>query len=106
MDFASDGLADGRRLRCLNIVDHFTRECLAIKVDSSLLGRRVVEVMKRLAETRGLPLSVTTDNGPEFAGKLLDEWAYTHGVRLNFIEPGKPQQNRFVESFNGRFRDE
>lgn len=106
MDFVSDGLADGRRLRCLNIVDNFTRECLAIETDSSLPERRVVEVMRRLAETRGLPLSVTTDNGPEFAGKLLDEWAYTHGVHLNFIEPGKPQQNCFAESFNGRFRDE
>lgn len=106
MDFVSDGLADGRRLRCLNIVDNFTRECLAIETDSSLPGRRVVEVMRRLAETRGLPLSVTTDNGPEFAGKLLDEWAYTHGVHLNFIEPGRPQQNCFAESFNGRFRDE
>jgi putative transposase len=106
MDFVSDGLADGRRLRCLNIVDNFTRECLAIEADSSLPGRRVVEVMRRLAETRGLPLSVTTDNGPEFTGKLLDEWAYTHGVHLNFIEPGRPQQNCFAESFNGRFRDE
>ena len=106
MDFVSDGLADGRRLRCLNIVDDFTRECLAIEVDSSLTGRRVVDVMKRLADLRGLPLSITTDNGPEFAGKILDEWAYTHGVHIHFIAPGKPTQNCFVESFNGRFRDE
>jgi putative transposase len=106
MDFVSDGLADGRRLRCLNIVDDFTRECLAIEVDSSLTGRRVVDVMKRLADLRGLPLSITTDNGPEFAGKIMDEWAYTHGVHINFIQPGKPTQNCFVESFNGRFRDE
>ena len=106
MDFVSDGLADGRRLRCLNIVDDFTRECLAIEVDSSLTGRRVVDVMRRLADLRGLPLSITTDNGPEFAGKILDEWAYTHGVHINFIAPGKPTQNCFVESFNGRFRDE
>jgi len=95
-----------RRLRCLNIVDDFTRECLAIEVDSSLTGRRVVDVMKRLADLRGLPLSITTDNGPEFAGKILDEWAYTHGVHIHFIAPGKPTQNCFVESFNGRFRDE
>ena len=106
MDFVSDGLADGRRLRCLNIVDDFTRECLAIEVDSSLTGRRVIDVMKRLADLRGLPLSITTDNGPEFAGKIMDEWAYTHGVHINFIAPGKPTQNCFVESFNGRFRDE
>jgi putative transposase len=106
MDFVSDGLADGRRLRCLNIVDDFTRECLAIEVDSSLTGRRVVDVMKRLADLRGLPLSITTYYGPEFAGKIMDEWAYTHGVHINFIQPGKPTQNCFVESFNGRFRDE
>ena len=105
MDFVSDGLADGRRLRCLNIVDDFTRECLAIEVDSSLTGRRVVDVMRRLADLRGLPLSITTDNGPEFAGKLMDELAYTHGVHINFIQPGKPTQNCFIESFNGRFRD-
>jgi putative transposase len=86
MDFVSDGLADGRRLRCLNIVDDFTRECLAIEVDSSLTGRRVVDVMKRLADLRGLSLSITTNSGPEFAGKILDEWAYTQVVHINFIE--------------------
>jgi putative transposase len=79
---------------------------LAIEVDSSLTGRRVVQVMDRLSELRGLPQSITTDNGPEFAGKLLDEWAYNKGVHLNFIAPGKPTQNCFVESFNGKFRDE
>lgn len=106
MDFVSDGLADGRRLRCLNIVDDFTRECLAIEVDSSLTGRIVVDVIKKLADLRGLPLSITTDNGPEFTEKILDEWAYTRGVYINFIAPGKPTENCFVESFNGRFRDE
>jgi putative transposase len=106
MDFVSDGLADGRRLRCLNIVDDFTLDCLAIEVDSSLTGRREVDVMKRLADLRGLPLSITSDNSPEFAGKILDEWAYTHGVHINFIAPGKPTQNCFVWSFNGRFQDE
>lgn len=105
MDFVSDGLGDGRWFWCLNIVDDFTRECLAIEVDSSLTGCRVVDVMKRLVDLRGLPLSITTDNGPEFAGKILDEWAYTLGVQINFIPPGKPTQNCFVESFN-RFRDE
>ena len=106
MDFVSDGLADGRRIRCLNIVDDYTRECLAIEVDSSLTGRRVASVMDQLRESRGLPMSITLDNGPEFAGQILDEWAYTNGVKLSFIEPGKPTQNCFVESFNGRFRDE
>lgn len=106
MDFVSDGIINGRRLRCLNIVDDFTRECLAIEVDTSLTGRRVVNVLERLSQVRGLPQSVTVDNGPEFAGKVLDEWAYRQQLQLRFIEPGKPQQNAYIESFNGRFRDE
>lgn len=106
MDFVSDGLVDGRRLRCLNIVDDFTKQCLAIEVDKSLPGRRVVNVLQRLAETRGLPKAVTVDNGPEFVSKALDEWAYAAGLLLSFIQPGKPQQNAYIESFNGKFRDE
>ena len=106
MDFVSDGFVDGRRLRCLNIVDDFTKECLAIEVDTSLPGRLVVSVLERLAESRGLPQSVTVDNGPEFVSKALDEWAYRKQLRLRFIEPGKPQQNAYIESFNGKFRDE
>lgn len=106
MDFVSDGFVDGRRLRCFNIVDDFTKECLAIEVDTSLPGRRVVSVLERLAECRGLPQSVTVDNGPEFVSKALDEWAYRKRLRLRFIEPGKPQQNAYIESFNGKFRDE
>ncbi len=106
MDFVSDGFVDGRRLRCLNIVDDFTKECLAIEVDTSLPGRRVVSVLERLAEMRGLPRSITVDNGPEFISKALDAWAYEQGLTLRFIEPGKPQQNAYIESFNGKFRDE
>ena len=106
MDFVSDGFVDGRRLRCLNIVDDFTKECLAIEVDTSLPGRRVVSVLERLAEMRGLPRSITVDNGPEFISKALDAWAYEQRLTLRFIEPGKPQQNAYIESFNGRFRDE
>ena len=106
MDFVSDGFVDGRRLRCLNIVDDFTKECLAIEVDTSLPGRRVVGVLERLAENRGLPKSVTVDNGPEFISKVLDEWAYRRQLQLRFIQPGKPQQNAYIESFNGKFRDE
>ncbi len=106
MDFVSDGLADGRRLRCLNIVDDFTKECLAIEVDTSLPGTRVVSVLSRLSELRGLPQSITIDNGPEFAGKVLDAWASANGLKQNFIEPGKLQQNAYIESFNGKFRDE
>lgn len=106
MDFVSDGLVDGRRVRCLNIVDDFTKQCLAIEVDTSLPGKRVVHVLQRLAESRGLPKGITVDNGPEFVSKALDEWAYAVGLQLRFIQPGKPQQNAYIESFNGKFRDE
>jgi len=90
MDFVADGLCDGRKLRCLTIVDDCSRESLVIEVDSSINGRRVAAVLDRLADLRGLPLSITVDHGPEFEGQVLDAWAYEHGVRLNFIRPGKP----------------
>jgi putative transposase len=106
MDFVSDGLADGRRLRCLTVVDDCTRECLAIEVDTSITGTRVKHVMNRLAEARGLPKSITVDNGPEFQGQVLDAWAYQANVNLSFIRPGKPNENAYIESFNGKFRDE
>jgi putative transposase len=106
MDFTADTLADGRGFRTLNIVDDFTRECVAIEVDRSLPGARVVRVLERLAETIGLPRVLVSDNGPEFAGRTLDVWAYRHDVELRFIRPGKPIENAYVESFNGKFRDE
>jgi putative transposase len=106
MDFVQDSLVTGRRFRALTIVDDYTRECPAIEVDTSLGGRRVAQVLERLEETRGLPEVITVDNGPEFAGKALDEWAYRKGVKLSFIRPGKPIENAFAESFNGRLRDE
>lgn len=106
MDFVSDGLAYGRRFRCLNIVDDYTRECLAIEVDTSLSGLRVAQVLQRLAELRGLPKSITVENGPEFAGRALDAWAYQVGVKLSFIRPGKPVENAYIDSFNGKSRDE
>jgi putative transposase len=106
MDFVSDGLADGRRLRCLAIVDDCTRECVAIEVDTSITGTRVKTVLERLAETRGLPRSITVDHGPEFEGQVLDTWAYCSNVQLSFIRPGKPNENAYIESFNGKFRDE
>lgn len=106
MDFTTDTLADGRGFRTLNIVDDFTRECLAIEVDRSLPGLRVTRVLDRLASTVGLPQTIVIDNGPEFAGRTLDAWAYAHGVTLRFIRPGKPIENAYVESFNGKFRDE
>jgi putative transposase len=106
MDFVTDSLVTGRRFRALIIVDDYTRECPVIEVDTSLGGRRVVSVLDRLAETRGLPEVITIDNGPEFAGRALDEWAYRRGVKLNFIRPGKPIENAYAESFIGRLRDE
>lgn len=106
MDFVADGLIGGRRLRCLTVVDDCTRECLAIEVDTSIPGARVQAVLERLSDTRGLPQSITVDNGPEFDGKVLDQWSYRTGVQLAFIRPGKPNENAYIESFNGRFRDE
>ena len=106
MDFVTDSTVTGRRFRALVIIDNYSRECPVIEVDTSLGGRRVVDVLERLAEARGLPEVITIDNGPEFAGKVLDEWAYRHGVKLNFIRPGKPIENAYAESFIGRLRDE
>jgi putative transposase len=106
LDFVSDALAGGRRLRLLGVLDLFTREALAIEVDVSLPGARVVAVLERLATERRLPAEIVLDNGPELAGRTLDQWAAAREVRLRFIDPGKPIQNAFVESFNGRLRDE
>jgi len=106
MDFVADGLGDGRKFRSLNIVDDYSRECVVAEVDTSIPGVRVIRVLERLGELRGLPQVLVTDNGPEFAGQALDVWAYEQGVKLHFIEPGKPVQNAFVESFNGKMRDE
>ena len=106
MDFLHDRLGNGRRFRVLTMIDDYSREAPAMTVDTSLPGARVVEVLERLAETRGLPQVITIDNGPEFAGSALDAWAYRRGIQLHFIEPGKPVQNAYVESFNGRLRDE
>jgi putative transposase len=106
VDFVSDALAWGRRIRLFTVVDVFTREALAIEVDTSLPGGRVVRVLERLAAERGAPDEIVLDNGPELAGRAVDQWAYERGVWLRFIEPGKPVQNAFVESFQGRLRDE
>ena len=106
LDFVSDQLADGRVFRTLNVVDDFTRECRAIEVDTSLSGARVARVLEAASLEYGRPSVLVTDNGPEFISKALDAWAYRNRVELHFIQPGKPTQNAFVESFNGRFRDE
>ena len=99
-------LFDGRRLRALTVVDAYTREALAIEVDQGIKGEQVVDVMTRLAALRGSPSVIRVDNGPEFVSKALDRWAYSNSVTLDFSRPGKPTDNAFVESFNGRLRDE
>lgn len=106
MDFVSDALGDGRKFRSLTLVDDCTRESPAIEVDVSLPGERIVRVLDRVAAERGYPQAIVCDNGPEFRGEALDQWAHRHHVQLAFIEPGKPVQNAFIESFNGTFRDE
>jgi putative transposase len=106
LDFLTDSLADGRRFRVLTIVDNVSRVSPAIEVGSSLTGERVVAVLERLKRTTGTPARIAIDNGPEFISKALDAWAYQNGVQLEFSRPGKPTDNAFAESFNGRFRDE
>jgi len=102
----SDTLADGRTFRVLCIVDDYTRECPVIEVDRSLPAGRVTRVLDRLAVTRGLPELLVMDNGPEFRSHEFDVWATQRGVQLHFIRPGRPMENAFIESFNGKFRDE
>jgi len=106
MDFMSDELYDGRRIRLLTLVDNFTRESLAIEVDNHLGGHRVVEVLMHLGVERSLPKTIRVDNGPEFISRVLDQWAYLNGVTLDFSRPGKPTDNAFIEAFNGRLRQE
>lgn len=90
----------------LSVLDDGIRKALALEVDTSLPGRRVAQVLDRLIAEHRIPQLIVVDNGPEFAGRLLDQWAYAHGIKLHFIEPGKPVQNAYVESFAGRLRDE
>ena len=106
MDFMSDELFDGRRIRLLTIVDNFTRESLAVKVAASIGGQDVVEVLHWLMQQHRLHGTIRMDHGPEFTSKRLDQWASLNGVELGFSRPGKPTDNAFIESFNGRFRQE
>ena len=105
MDFVSDALATGRRFRCLTIVDEGTRESPDVLTDTSISGVRVTRVLDELKKTRGLPKVIVVDNGPEFTSRAMHRWARANGVRLHFIDPGKPTQNAYVESFNGKLRD-
>lgn len=106
MDFVLDQLADGRRFRSLTVLDLYTRECLAIEVNYSLKAENVVQVLEQLKYERGLPQRIYCDNGSEFVSGYTDHWAYRNGVKLDFSRPGKPVDNAFIESFNGRFREE
>ncbi len=103
-DFMSDALNDGRRFRTFNVIDDHNREVLAIEIDLNLGSRRVVRVLGRLAETRGLPERIRFDNGPEFTSIAVADWAEQNGVELDFIKPGRPMQNGFVERFNRTYR--
>lgn len=106
LDFVSDALMDGRRFRILAVVDDFTRECLTLVVNNSLSGSRVARELDRIAGLRGYPLMVVSDNGTELTSNAILAWQQDRGVEWHYIAPGKPMQNGFVESFNGRLRDE
>lgn len=106
MDFMHDALYRSKRFRTLNIIDEGTRECLRIEVDTSLSAERVVRVLEQLKEERGLPEQIRVDNGPEFTSALLENWCEGNGVKLAFIQPGKPYQNAYIERFNRTYRRE
>ena len=106
MDFVFDRTADGRVIKCLTVVGDATHEAAVIEVERAISGIGVTRVMDRLALTRGLPKVIRSDNGKEFCGKAMITWAHERGMQLRLIEPGKPNQNAYIESFNGRFRDE
>ena len=106
MDFVSDALANGRRLKCLTIADDFTHECPDIVVDHGISGAYVIRVLDQIARFRGYPRAVRTDTGPEFTSRAFIAWTLRHGIRHLLIEPGRPMQNGYIESFNGKFRDE
>ena len=106
MDFVFDRSADGRVIKCLTIVDDATHESVAIVPKHTLNGTHVTQVLDQLAATRGLPQVIWTDNGKEFCSRTMLTWAHAHAVTLRLIEPGKPNQNAYIESFHGRFRDE
>ncbi len=104
MDFMSDQLGpSGRRFRVFTLIDEFTRECVSLFADFSIPGQRVVRILEELTR---IPKSIVIDNGSEFTGRVMDAWAHQNNVKLDFIRPGKPNENAFIESFNGKFRDE
>jgi len=106
MDFVHDQLVTGRAFRVLTVIDQWSRESVLMEADAALTGQSVVDALEALSAHRPLPKAITVDHGTEFTSKALDEWAYRRGVQLDFIRPGKPVENAFIESFNGRLRDE
>jgi len=106
MDFMADMMDNGKRFRILTIVDNFTRECPGLLADFSLNAQKVIMCLNELKVTHGLPKTITVDNGTEFISRAMDSWAYQNKVQLDFIRPGKPVENAFIESFNGKLRDE
>jgi len=106
MDFVADRLENGRQFRVLTVVDHFSRECPLLEAGMSMTGKNVARALERLSFHHPLPKVITVDNGTEFFSKAMDSWAYRRGVQLEFIRPGRPVENAFIESFNGRLRDE
>ena len=106
LDFVSDSLSDGRRFRILAVIDDCSRECLALLVDTSISGARVARRLDQLIESHGRPRIIVSDNGTEFTSNAILKWSETSGVGWHYIAPGKPMQNGFIESFNGRLRDE
>jgi putative transposase len=106
LDFMSDTLGSGRRIRVLTVVDHFSRVSPAVEVNTSLPGSRVIAVLERAATMYGLPKTICVDNGPEFSGRALDQWAHLNGVKLHFSRPGKPTDNAMIETFNAKVRAE
>ena len=106
MDFISDQLSSGQRFRVLNIVDDWTRECVLSYAGTSISGALVAQLLGEAVKERGKPTKLLSDNGPEFISKALDQWVYDQGIGHEFIDPGKPVQNAYIESFNGRMRDE
>ena len=106
MDFVADSVFDGRRFQALTKVDNYSRKCKAIEAGQSIKGQDVAAVIQRLLKERGVPDHIQYDNGGKFISKILDKWAYEHGVTMDFSRPGKPMDNAMIESFNGSFRDE
>jgi putative transposase len=104
MDFMSDALANGQKLRVLTVVDQYTRECVALEVGSHFRGQDVAMILTRVSFTRGLPATINVDNGTEFTSRAFDHWAYTNQVQLDFSRPGKPTDNATIESFNASVR--